>query len=64
MRLLLITLLTVASFSATTDVTPKKKYIKVLDNDLRKTYYAECKQLKQKNCHYSSFEKAIVLQQI
>jgi hypothetical protein len=64
MKLLLITLLTVASFSATTDETPKKKYIKVLDNNLRKSYYAECKQLKQKNCHYSSFEKAIVLKEV
>ena len=64
MKFLVIALLTVASFSATTDETPKKKYIKVLDNNLRKTYYAECKKLKQKNCHYSSFEKAIVLKQI
>ena len=64
MRLLLITLLTLASFQVITEEVPKKKYIKVVDNDLRKTYYAECKKLKQKNCHTEAFEKAIVLKQI
>jgi hypothetical protein len=64
MRLPLITLLALASFQVITEEVPKKKYIKVVDNDLRKTYYVECKKLKLKNCHMEAFEKALVLKQI
>ena len=61
---LLLALSLLASFQVITEEVPKKKYIKVVDNDLRKSYYVECKKLKLKNCHMEAFEKAIVLKQI
>ena len=62
MKLPLIALLTLASFSAITEQLPSREFKRVVDNELRLQYYADCRKIKQnKDCHYSSFEKAIKL---
>jgi hypothetical protein len=64
MKSIIITLTALLSFSAITEQPPTRKFEKVVDNDKRRAYYSECKQLKQNKCHYSSFEKSIVLKEI
>ena len=60
----ILLLMTLISFSAITEQLPTRKFEKVVDNDKRRAYYSECKQLKQVKCHYNSFEKSIVLKEI
>lgn len=56
-RLLLIGMV---SLSAIPDET-NYKYEKYVDNKSRLEYYQQCKELKQKDCHVSSFNRSIKL---
>jgi hypothetical protein len=40
-----------------------REFVKVVDKPLRMKFLAECKAMKQKNCHMRSFELAVRLQE-
>ena len=64
MKITLLTLITLTSFSAITEQQSPRTFKKVVDENARKVYYTECKQMKQKGCHMFAFEKAIKLEEI
>jgi hypothetical protein len=43
--------------------TKNREFVKVVDKPLRMKFLAECKAMKQKNCHMKSFELAVRLQE-
>lgn len=40
-----------------------REFVKVVDKPLRMKFLAECKAMKQKNCHMKSFELSVKLQE-
>jgi hypothetical protein len=43
--------------------TANRELVKVVDKPLRMKFLAECKAMKQKNCHYKAFELSVRLQE-
>jgi hypothetical protein len=43
--------------------TVNREFVKVVDKPLRMKFLAECKAMKQKNCHMKAFELSVRLQE-
>lgn len=63
MKTIVGSFLILVSFAATTQDLGERKFVKVVDKELRMMHYMSCKNEKRKRCHYEAFEKSIKLKE-
>jgi hypothetical protein len=64
MKPILSSFLILVSFTATTQDLGERKFVRVVDKELRMKHYMSCKNEGRKRCHFEAFEKSIKLKEI